>query len=62
MHQDFDPRDLEPMPPHRERRSRGLPFSLPSFSVGLAPIAVAATAIIGFGGIVWWALGAQPAP
>jgi hypothetical protein len=57
MHQDFDPRDLEPMPPHRERRSRGLPFKLPSFSVGIAPIAVAATAVLGFGGIVWWALG-----
>lgn len=57
MHQDFDPRDLEPMPPHRERRSRGLPFKLPNISVGIAPIAVAATAVLGFGGIVWWALG-----
>jgi len=57
MHQDFDPRDLEPMPPHRERRSRGLPFKLPSLSIGIAPIAVAATAVLGFGGIVWWALG-----
>ena len=57
MHQDFDPRDLEPMPPHRERRSRGLPFKLPNLSIGIAPIAVAATAVLGFGGIVWWALG-----
>ena len=57
MHQDFDPRDLEPMPPSREKRGRGLPFSLPKLPSGMAPIAVAATAIIGFGGIVWWALG-----
>ena len=57
MHQDFDPRDLEPMPPARERRGRGLPVSLPKIPGGMAPIAVAATAIIGFGGIVWWALG-----
>jgi hypothetical protein len=57
MHQDFDPRDLEPMPPSREKRGRGLPFSLPKLPGGMAPIAVAATAIIGFGGIVWWALG-----
>jgi hypothetical protein len=46
MHQEFDPRDLEPsLPPREERSARSK----------LAPILIAAVALTGFGGVVWYA-------
>jgi hypothetical protein len=46
MHQEFDPRDLEPSLPKREER--------PARSK-LAPILIAGVALAGFGGVVWYA-------
>ena len=46
MHQEFDPRDLEPSLPARADR--------PARSK-IAPIMIAAVALAGFGGVVWYA-------
>lgn len=46
MHQEFDPRDLEPSLPAKEER--------PARSK-LAPILIAGVALAGFGGVVWYA-------
>jgi hypothetical protein len=46
MHQEFDPRDLEPSLPKREERP---------VRSKLAPILIAAVALTGFGGVVWYA-------
>jgi hypothetical protein len=46
MHQEFDPRDLEPSLPARDDR--------PARSK-IAPIMIAVVALAGFGGVVWYA-------
>ena len=43
MHQEFDPRDLEPSLPHKEERAG---------RSKIAPIMIAAVALAGFGGVV----------
>jgi hypothetical protein len=46
MHQEFDPRDLEPSLPARESRA---------VRSKVAPIMIALVALAGFGGVVWYA-------
>jgi hypothetical protein len=46
MHQEFDPRDLEPTLPAREERAT---------RSKVAPIMIALVALAGFGGVVWYA-------
>ncbi|MEJ0070214.1 MAG: SPOR domain-containing protein [Pseudomonadota bacterium] len=46
MHQEFDPRDLEPALPTREERP---------VRSKVAPIMIALVALAGFGGVVWYA-------
>jgi hypothetical protein len=59
MHKDFDLRDLEPLPasdpPKRRFSFSGL--RLPRLPARVGPIGIAATAVVGFGAIVFWALG-----